>query len=61
MKTNIEGIIYEPRTSKQANFFYPVIFFYGSKIGSQSYYLNEPQTTRYKAFTIANNYIKHLK
>ncbi len=60
MKTNIKGVMYEPKTTKEGNYFYPVIFFYGSKIGSQSFYINEPQQTRSTARTIAKNYIKHL-
>jgi hypothetical protein len=60
MKRNINGVEYYPKTAKEKDKFYPVVFFCGAKIGGQTFYINEPQKTRGKALTISTNYIKNL-
>ncbi len=59
----IEGVKYCAKTSKVKGkcFFYPIIEFYGSKIGSQTYHINTPQPTRAKALTIAKTHIQNIK
>lgn len=57
---SIEGVTYYPKTAKEKNSFYPVIFFTGAKIGGQTFYINNPQQTRGKALTIAKQYINNL-
>lgn len=60
MKRNIQGVEYTPKAHKEKNKFYPAVFFFGAKIGSQIFYINTPQETRSKALTISKNYIKNL-
>lgn len=57
----IDGVTYYPRTTKEKNQFFAVISFVGSKIGAHTFYINDPQTTRSKARTIAINHIKNIK
>lgn len=59
--TNINGVTYYPKAAKENGQFYPVVFFTGSKIGSQTFYLNDPKPTRSQALTVSKIYIKNLK
>jgi hypothetical protein len=60
MKTIIKGVTYTAHTRKKDNGYYPLIKFFGAKI-SDEFWINDPQSTRTKARTIATNYIKNLK
>lgn len=57
MQRIVKDVIYQAKTRKENNEYYPVIAFYSAKISDQ-YYLNNPRSTRSKARTIA---IKHIK
>lgn len=57
----VDGVTYYPRTSKEGKQYYPIVYFVGSIIGEQSFYLNTPQDSRSKARTIAVNHINAIK
>lgn len=49
----------ERSTYKGQTQFYPVVKFYTSVTGWDSFYLNNPQPTRSKALTVARQYIRN--
>lgn len=56
MERIIDGVTYKPKTHKEGNQYYPIVWF-SCKVMTENFFLNTPQTTRSKARTIA---IKHI-